>query len=497
MSERATRRLVLVAAVLVLVVSGCGRRTDRREMERVKVALAKAERLQKAARWGEARAWLACAEAHLQRGGPAALRRRVEQMRKDVEMLARLEEVRLRVAEPRGTDAAYAEAFRAYGIDVGKLEPREAARRVRASAIRAEVVAGLDGWALVKPGGAARKALWAVADAADASPWRQALRQALATRDIKKLQALAAEPEADRQPPAVLVLLAEGLSRAGLAGEAEKVLRRGQQRHPGDFWLNYHLALLLALRGPRSDEAVGYYRAALALRPSSPAVYTNLGVALSRQGRLEEAIACFRSAIRLDPRVAQAHANLGVALVQQRKVDEAIAAFRHALKIDPRNARAHTNLGMALVQQKKLAEAVACFRQAIRLDPRDARAHAQLGVALAQQGKRAEASAAFQRAIALDPTFAPAHTNLGVALMELGRLDEAIACFRHAIRLAPRDARAHLELGNGLRRKGDAEGASAAYRRALELQPELEAAQKGLEALRKEKAPSKPGKGLR
>ena len=32
---------------------------------------------------------------------------------------------------------------------------------------------------------------------------------------------------------------------------------------------------------PQSDEAIGYYRAALAIRPDNPGVYLNLGLALS------------------------------------------------------------------------------------------------------------------------------------------------------------------------------------------------------------------------
>src|SRR5262249_48891531 len=135
--------------------------------------------------------------------GPKALRLQLEQMRKDIELVARLEAVRLSQANVKDgafdrTGAAhhYAKAFRDHGIDLTTLKPEEAARRVRESSRRQELLAALDTWAMLKPAGAARKALWAVADAADDNAWRKALRKALASGDRKALGKLAREPEA-------------------------------------------------------------------------------------------------------------------------------------------------------------------------------------------------------------------------------------------------------------------------------------------------------------
>ena len=40
----------------------------------------------------------------------------------------------------------------------------------------------------------------------------------------------------------------------------------------------------------RLDEAVGWFRSAVALRPGSPVALMNLGVALSDQGAFDEAL---------------------------------------------------------------------------------------------------------------------------------------------------------------------------------------------------------------
>src|SRR5262249_31908714 len=423
----------LAAALLALLVLGCDDDTNRE----VEAALKEAEAHQQASRWCEARIALARAEGRLGKGGPKALRQRLEQMRKDIELVARLEEVRLSQANIKDgafdrTRAAdrYARAFRDHGIDVTALKSEEAARRVRESPRRQELLAALDTWAMLKPAGAARKALWAVADGADDDAWRKTLRKTLASGDRQALGKLAREPEAARQPPAVVVLLGEALVRAGLADEAIKLLSRGQQSYPADFWLTHNLGLLLSRHKRSQAEAVGYYRAALALCPDSPAVHLNLGSALLGQGKLDEATNSFRRALALDPKLAGAHRNLGVTLTAKGRVDEAIACFQKAIALDPKDANAHNNLGNALKARGKLDEAIASFRNALALDPKLAAAHHNLGNALTEKGQVDEAIACFKKAIALDPKLATAHTGLGVALHGKGQVDEAIACFK-------------------------------------------------------------------
>src|SRR5262249_60364315 len=105
----------LAAALLSLLVLGCEEDTNRE----VEAALKEAEAHQKASRWCEARIALARAEGRLGKGGPKAPRQRLEQMRNDIELVARLEEARLSQADIKGgafdrTGAAhhYAQALR-------------------------------------------------------------------------------------------------------------------------------------------------------------------------------------------------------------------------------------------------------------------------------------------------------------------------------------------------------------------------------------------------
>jgi tetratricopeptide (TPR) repeat protein len=185
------------------------------------------------------------------------------------------------------------------------------------------------------------------------------------------------------------------------------------------------------------EEAAGYYRVAVALRPDAAAAHYNLGLAQRDKQDREEAIAALRTAIELDPKFAAAHNNLGNALRAKQDLDGAIAAYRQAIDSDPRHASAHYNLGATLADKQDLDGAIAAYRQAIALAPKDALAHNNLGVALAAKGDLEGAIAAFRAAIALDPKLAKPHGALGRALLERGRFAEARTATRRSLDLLP------------------------------------------------------------
>ena len=98
--------------------------------------------------------------------------------------------------------------------------------------------------------------------------------------------------------------------------------------------------------------------------------HSNLGEALSQQGKLDEAIAEYRTAIRLQPDLAVAHYNLGNALKDQGKLDEAIAEYRTAIRLQPDYAEAHCNLGIFLQQQGAYTEGLEMLRKGHELGSR-------------------------------------------------------------------------------------------------------------------------------
>jgi tetratricopeptide (TPR) repeat protein/serine/threonine protein kinase len=415
----------------------------------------------------EASALVDHAQALVARGGAGEdLGGRVAQARADVDMVARLEAIRLEhyyaSAEAEGH---YRDAFRDYGLDVTALDAGAAAARIRASAIKDQLLAALDDWRVAEFGHRDPRLL-AVLQRADDDPWRGRFRDA---KDRKALEELARDPEALAQPPATVLLLASALfpNRPLLI----EVLRAAQQRHPDDYWLNFDLAQNLDWSEPaRHTEALGYYRAALAIRPDR-GLHVHIGQDLRQQGDLAGAAAEYRQAIALQPQLAVAHAGLGVVLDEQGDFAGAVAEYRKAIALKPNEAVFHYTLGNCLRHQGDLAGAAAAYRQAIALQPGYAEAHNNLGSVLSAQGDLPGAVAEFRKALTLKPKELDYHTNLGNTLDAQGDPAGALAEFRECVTLRPDSAITHYNLGNYLGKQGKLDEAVACYRKAIDLDP--------------------------
>jgi tetratricopeptide (TPR) repeat protein/tRNA A-37 threonylcarbamoyl transferase component Bud32 len=495
------RHPALAAGLLVLLLAaaaaGVWVKLERDAVEQdVRAALREVEQWQEKGQRAEARAALERARGRLAGGGQGELRRRLRQAEADLQMVAELEDIRLRQTEVKDdgfdkkrADPAYAAAFRGYGLEVLAADPGETARRIAASAIREHLIVALDHWTEARPEKDARgrERLLSLARLADKDEWRQRLRDPAVWKGRAALKRLAQERRSLAQPPVTALILAGYLWRAGEQADAVGVVRRAQQRHPGDFWLNYTLAARLRVSEPsRKEEALGFYRAAVAVRPQSAGGHASLGAVLSEQGRYQEAEAACRRALTLKEDFPLAHSNLGAALSEQGRYQEAEAACRRALALKEDFPLAHYNLGDALNRQKRPKEAEAAFRRALALKEDFPEAHSGLGQALNLQGRPKEAEAACRRALALKEEFPLAHYNLGKTLIwNLGnypieqgrpafrRAKEAEAAFRRALALKEDFPEAHASLGQALNLQDRSEEAEAACLRAIALKEDF------------------------
>jgi tetratricopeptide (TPR) repeat protein len=277
------------------------RRADqaRREAEQrqmVESDLDKAAGLRQQAHWGKARSVLGQARQALGESRPDDLRQWMDVAEAELALVHRLDAIRQRRAtmlvqgkfDDHTAARDYAAAFREAGL--GELGEDEAsvAARVRASGVSGPLVAALEDWAFVA-GPTSGAWLLGVARRADPYPWRDHFRDPAVWRDRQALRALAHEAlrdggaAIDQLSPQVLaalgVLLGEG-------AEAVPLWRAAQRRYPNDFCL--HIDLGIALHDAKQfEETVGYYRAAVALRPDAAVAHYNLAAALSEKKDLD------------------------------------------------------------------------------------------------------------------------------------------------------------------------------------------------------------------
>ncbi|MXW11369.1 MAG: tetratricopeptide repeat protein [Synechococcus sp. SB0668_bin_13] len=149
-------------------------------------------------------------------------------------------------------------------------------------------------------------------------------------------------------------------------------------------------------------------------------ILNNLGAALYQQGKLQEAIDYYKKALAIDPNSLDILNNLGAALYQQGKLQEAVDYYKKALAIDPNSLDALSGLGAALIQLGEAQEAIYYCKKALAIDPNFVDALNNLGEGLAQLGENEEAITILRKAISLSPGHPIAHKNLSLKLLLSG-----------------------------------------------------------------------------
>jgi tetratricopeptide (TPR) repeat protein len=373
-------------------------------------------------------------------------------------MVLRLEEIRLPhpvngiegAFDLAGAVGAYARTFREYGIDVERLQPAEAGRRIQARTIRRELTVAIDQWAetyirqnIRRAPDAMWKHLIAVARAADTDALRNTIRDALERSDREMLSKLARSPEASQLPVQTASLL--GSFSFSDPEDGSSLLRRVQRENPDDFWINFQVAWTLDFSLPPIqdlDAAIRFYTAALAVRPRNAPTHYYLAEVLRRRGLRDESIAEHRKAIELDP---------------EGSIPRVAIIVHH------------------LLAHRQFAEAIAWCRRFVEWKPQDSQTHALLGDALYHSGEVDEAFSETEKAIALKPDGANEQNSLAWILAtcpEVRRRDprRAVEMARNAVTLAANRGEYWNTLGVALYYAGDWKGAITALNQSVAIQ---------------------------
>ena len=292
------------------------------------------------------------AQRLLSGGSSQELQKRAGDLRKDLQMVLRLENIPLEGARSNSEgqfdfaneDREYGEAFRQFGMDAIVLGPQEIADRTSATTIRLELASELDNWAftryLVRPqGDEIAKKLVAAARLADPDELRNRIRDAQETRDAKALSDLLTT-ESDRvlQWPTSRLLFA-ALYQSQQWEQVMTLTRRLHRQRPDDFWNNYALASLHANKQPPQwEDAARFYTAALSLHPENAATQNDLARLLVNWPRpgvdhFEEAIDLAKKAVKATPTAGNYWVTLGIAHYRAGQWSDALAAFQQAAKL--------------------------------------------------------------------------------------------------------------------------------------------------------------------
>ncbi len=369
---------------LVFLASGWWVLAERAAMAReVQQDLVKAEQALERSDWPEARAAVELARTRLGHGGPVELRRRLDRADRGLKLADRLEEIQTRNQEfdfipdkkrnpeepvfSSGTDKEFEEAFRGAALGNVGDPPEQAAGRIRETGIRRAIVEAFDVWSLYA--GDIRRVKWisAVANLADSdqTAWRKRVRDPSTRSNRAAIEELARTAPLDGQ--SVQLHLALGRRLGGVKADDVGFLRRVQAANRNNYWITFELARLLAER--HDHDALGYYRAAVAIRPRSFSALTGLGRLLLDYGRIAEAEETQRFLIELYPDRDIPYHTMAVINREQARFDLAVANCREAIRRNPASGTAYGTLGWVLIELGEFEEARAMASRALELLP--------------------------------------------------------------------------------------------------------------------------------
>jgi serine/threonine-protein kinase len=418
-----------ISGVLALVLAAGGawfvsQRSAVRKM--VESDLKEAANLQLESKWREADAAIERAKIHLGEHGQQDLVRRLEAARRDSELVTLLEQIRMKgnVVRIKLVDSEYLDALKRGEIGGPNQDPEEVAGRIRASNIKYALITALDDWLCESY----KYRGWAleVLRRADHDPtgWRDHMRSAAVWENPKALAdgALAA-PYAD-QPVPFLLSMANQLKGMGLsAASTITLLKRVQEAHPDDFWINMTLADELGKQQDLRDQ-LQYLQAAEAIRPNAATVRIYLGNVQFSLGQREEALRQYREAVRLEPDNFAAKECLGVCLSQTQREAEAIPILQEVVRLCPANPKVtYYVLGQSLQRVGREEESVPAYRKSISFGPfRDSQQILQ-GI-LIRQKHWDQVESVWQDAIKADPARHDSWDGYAEYCLFLGRARE-------------------------------------------------------------------------
>ncbi len=237
-----------------------------------------------------------------------------------------------------------------------------------------------------------------------------------------------------------------------------------------------------ALANGRWDTAIQDYEKAIALAPKDANLHVELGVVLTKTGRLPDSIATFQEALRLAPHNLPAELGLAQAYREVHNYDEAGRVLKRAIREHPKSAEPLAAIGDFEIQQQTYDAAIGHLKASLVLAPANVETRNLLAGAYRAKGDLDNALAELQKALARDSKNALAYFLRAEIYSDRNQDDLALTDARKAVQLQPQNPRGRVLLAKILVRTPQGISKEEAAKRCSEavvaLEP-VEAAQSG------------------
>ena len=241
--------------------------------------------------------------------------------------------------------------------------------------------------------------------------------------------------------------VAFSLEREGKLSEAQAAWSALAEQYPTNPEPLAHLGLI-ASKQERYQEAIKYYRQAMALGPEMPGLRLNLGLALFKAGDYKGTVADLEPLLKAHPEDQRLTILIGMSQYGLEHFREASLLLKRAAAGDPGNSTLLLTLAHSCLLSSQYQCVLDAYHRLVALNAESAEVDMLVGEALDQMKDSLGAIREFRAAIAANPKEPNVHFGLGYLLWTKGQLQEAAQEFKAEITNYPRHVRAMLYLAD-------------------------------------------------
>ena len=201
-----------------------------------------------------------------------------------------------------------------------------------------------------------------------------------------------------------------------------------------------------ALASGQWDVAIQDYEKAIALAPKDANLRVELGVVLTKTGRLPDSIAAFQDALRLAPHNLAAELGLAQAYRAVHNYEEARRILNLAIREHPKSPEPLAALGDFEIQQQTYDAAIGHLKASLALAPANVETRNLLAGAYKAKGDLANALAELQKVLARDSKNVLAYFLRAEIYSDQNRDELALPDARKVVDLQPEKARGRILL---------------------------------------------------
>ncbi len=209
----------------------------------------------------------------------------------------------------------------------------------------------------------------------------------------------------------------------------------------------YNLLGLIEIKRGRSEKAMEFFQAALAINDDFAEAHNNIGGLFIDRRDYESACLEFRTALDIDPGYIDARLNLATCYFYRRDFDAAFSEYLKCVELEPRSCACRNGLGSVAMQRQQFDEMRTQFQLMTRSCADDAKGWYNLGWVEFKTGRCDQAVNAFTSALALDKEMIEARNSLVEAYECLAMQDKAIERYVEQLKENPGYAEGHYKLG--------------------------------------------------